>query len=138
MTRSALSASEDFVNQGKRAPLLAGTTAQHDAGTFASIAVPDDSGGLLNVLVDVFGPNKSALAGAKVTVASFGAPKHDASPDDAVRTAQCVTVVGGTCMVSLPSDALQVQRPITAVATNIEHPQFAYDLTQPVASAKFP
>jgi hypothetical protein len=133
----ATSVYDDYLYPAKQAPPTAARALSSPSVRVAS-ATPSQAEGALALLVTVTGPNGAPDAGANVTVAWTGTALPGALPADTLRTTQCVTVEGGSCIVTIAPDALPVQRPILAAVTNVEDLRYRYDPTGVPAPVVFP
>ncbi|MEX2245278.1 MAG: hypothetical protein WEC75_01210 [Dehalococcoidia bacterium] len=127
----AVTAYEDYLNPGVRAPEPE-APAPPAGGAHIATTEAAESDGVLRLTVHVADASGAPVSGAKVTAAWTGVPRADASAEDLVTTAQCLTDAGGSCLVVQAADALRVSRPVTVTVTHIEHPELQYDLASDV------
>lgn len=128
---------EDYLNAGKRAPTLRPARARSSSpSAHVQSATAAETGGALRVLVIVVDGQGSPLAGANVTGAwSGGELLAGRRREEAVRTTQCVTVAGGSCLLTLAAEVLPVTRPVTLAITNVDAGGRVYDMTADGSSA---
>jgi hypothetical protein len=129
---------EDYLNPKKQAPQLEADTAPAADGVSVTTGAPSESGGVLSLEVTLAAPDGSAVIGAKVSVAWYGAALPDVPPDDVLRVTQCTTSDAGSCLVTISADALPVQRPIMAAVTNVEDLRHPYGCSNAPAPVAFP
>jgi hypothetical protein len=134
----ATAAYEDFLNAGKQAPAPAPAPAPA-AGVHVVSTQKAETGGLLQFIVTVAGPDGKAAPGVRVLGAWSGAPLPGHFPHEATQVTECATDASGSCVLVLDASSLPVSRPIAVAVTALEHARYGYDITSdsPQKSADF-
>lgn len=135
----AMTAYEDFLHPGRRAPATEAPAAYERAVHVASVS-GSESGGTLQFLVRVADEAGASVPAVRVVVLWEGVRRPGESIENALVTNDCLTGGDGSCLVTLAADALEAERPIVAGVANLEHSELPYDVSADAAekTASYP